>query len=324
MSAIVSILIFFLVVLVHEFGHFFAAKKLGIRVEEFSIGMGPEIISSKNKETLYSLRALPIGGYVSMENVEEDEPNSFNRAPVLSRMIVILAGAFMNFLLALIILIGLGLFVGRPTTIIGQVDAGKNAEGVLIPGDQILAVDTKPIRNWQEIQEFISQAGEVFQITVLRQGQELRLELKKDQEGLVGISPTRDKSILGALNYGLTTTLTLVGSLLGFLGTIFTGAVDANSLSGPIGIVMTINEAAKTGIYSVLIFLAYISINVGFLNLLPIPALDGFKFWTLVFEGVTGKKIPKNIEAIISITGFFILITLIVFVTINDIGKLRG
>lgn len=324
MSFIVSILIFFLVVLVHEFGHFFAAKKLGIRVEEFSIGMGPELISSKKNETQYSLRALPIGGYVSMENVEDDEPNSFNRAPVLSRMIVILAGAFMNFLLAFIILFGLGLFVGRPTTIIGQVDADNNAAGVLAPGDQIIAVESKPVANWQEIQSSISQANKVFQITILRDGDELNLEVIKDEEGFVGISPTRDQSILGALNYGISTTLTLIGSLLGFLGSIFTGGVDANSLSGPIGIVLSISEAAKAGIHTVLMFLAYISINVGFLNLLPVPALDGFKFWTLAFEGLTGKRISKNIEAIISIIGFFILITLIVFVTINDIGKLRG
>ncbi|MGO1712477.1 MAG: M50 family metallopeptidase [Senegalia sp. (in: firmicutes)] len=310
-TAIAAILIFFIVVLVHEFGHFAVAKLVGIKVDEFSIGMGPRIAKFDKGETEYSLRILPIGGYVKMEGEDEkseDERSFSNKSPI-SRILVLTAGAIMNFTLAILIFFAISLFVGSPTTTIDTVvEDGPAYEAGIRSGDQIISVNNEEINNWNESRDIITSTKGDVNISVLRNNEEINFTLKpqEDENGnkLIGISSKTKASFVGAIKYA-------------FTNFIF------SDVAGPIGVVQLIGETTRYGFLSVLNLAAFININLGFFNLLPVPALDGSRILFILIELLRGKPLDPEKEGIIHFIGFAILMALMIFISYNDLGRLN-
>lgn len=330
-TAIAAIFIFLMVVLIHELGHFAVAKFVGIRVNEFSIGMGPKLFQRQRGETEYTLRLLPIGGYVKMEGEDEssEDPKSFNNAPVLSRIGVVVAGAIMNFLLAIIVLTIVSYGAGMATTQIEETQIGSPAESAgIVEGDRILRINGETTNTWEDIVNSINNSDPNSNMELdIQRDQDLvvRVSVKPIvQEGrtIIGISPYMEQSISSAIRGGFAKTGTFLKLMFEFISMLFKGKVSTNDLSGPVGVVREIGVAAELGFYNVLFLLGFISVNLGFFNLLPIPALDGSRIIFLLIELVRGKPMDPNKEGFVHFIGFILLIGLMIIVTYKDIIKI--
>jgi regulator of sigma E protease len=329
-TALATIFVFFLVVVFHEFGHFIVAKLSGITVHEFAIGMGPKLYQFKKGDTDYSLRLLPIGGYVKMEGEDEisNDAGSFSKKPIGSRMAVLAAGAIMNFVLAIIVFTIYAYSVGVPTTIIDDATEGMPAYNAgLRSGDRIVKINDTEVNEWNEIKKEISQSkGEKINITVLRNNKEISYELQPildetQNRLIVGIVPTIKKSFFMAVKNGVENVVLILGMMFDFISKAFQGKVNSADISGPVGIVYIVGEAAKSGFLYVLYIAGFISINLGFFNLLPIPALDGSRLLFLFIELLRGKPINPEKEGFIHFVGFVFLILLMIVVAYKDIVK---
>lgn len=326
LTAVTAILVFLLVIIIHEFGHFAVAKLVGIRVNEFAIGMGPKLLDKKGPETQYTLRAFPIGGYVAMEGEEESssDPRSFGKASVAKRIAVVVAGAMMNFLLAIVVLFLVGLYLGEPTTTIASFTENAPAQKAGMElGDDILQVDGVQTPTWEDVIVAIRSAEkESISVQVQRADEVVELEIPLDENGQIGIIRGTHRSLGGAIRYSMSTFFMLLSQLIGFFQTLLRGGVGLSDVSGPVGIVVVIGQAASAGLFNVLLLLAFININVGFFNLLPIPALDGSKILLLLLEKLRGKPISVEKESMINLIGFIFLIGLLILVTFKDIMTL--
>lgn len=330
-TAIAAIFVFLLVIILHELGHFTVAKLVGIKVKEFAIGMGPTIFNTKKGETKYSLRLLPIGGYVSMEGEDEDsnDPRSFNNASVLSRMAVISAGAFMNFVLAIIVLSIVSFNTGVPTTVIEDTTENSPAEiAGIVGGDKIVAIDDVNIDKWEQVINEISNKDEnkEFQMTVLRNDEKMDFNINpvvEDNRIVIGIETRMERSAGGAIKGGFEKTGMFLNAMFDFVKMAFRGKVSTDDLSGPVGVISVVGQAAKAGFTEVLLILGFISINLGFFNLLPIPALDGSRLIFLFIELIRGKPIAPEKENFVHIIGFFLLIGLMIIVTYKDLIRIN-
>jgi len=339
-TLIVSLIVFGIIIFVHEFGHFILAKLSGIRVEEFSLGMGPQIVGHRKGETLYSLRALPLGGFCKMTGEMGDnqdappDPMSFNEKSLLSRMSVIVSGSLMNFLLGALIFALMFSVIGIPkdyTNYIGQVMADSVAEKAGIKAnDEIISINGQHLNSWSEITGIIHNSSE----------KQLDLELKRDKEtilvtvtpeydqerkvGFIGITP-RDAvweriNILSGIGKGFTQTYLLTIEMIRQLGLLVTGQVSADGVAGPVGIIQLIGESARFGWINVANLTALISINLGLINLLPIPALDGGRLFFLIIEAIRGgKRVEPEKENLVHFVGFALLMGLMLFITYKDI-----
>ncbi|WP_353095273.1 RIP metalloprotease RseP [Tissierella praeacuta] len=330
LTAISAVFVFLVVILVHEFGHFSVAKMVGIKVNEFSIGMGPKLFQRKKGETEYTLRALPIGGYVKMEGEDEDsnDPRSFNKVSALSRIAVVAAGAIMNFVLAIVILSIVSYGTGVPTNTIDYTVPGSPAEkSGLASGDIIISINGVEINSWETTVDSINKSNpdKEMEIEINRDGQIKKIMVKSiaDEEGrtIIGIAPRSEKSISSAIKGGFENTFMFLKLMFEFIGMLFKGKVGIKHLSGPIGVIHEVGVQAKLGIYNLLYILGFISVNLGFFNLLPIPALDGSRIVFLLIELVRGKPIDPEKEGFIHFVGFVLLISLMLFVTYRDIIK---
>lgn len=327
LTAISAVFVFLLVILVHEFGHFAVAKIVGIEVNEFSIGMGPKLLQTKKGETEYTVRILPIGGYVKMEGEDEDSdnPRSFNSASVFSRIAVLLAGAIMNFVLALIVFTIVSYGIGEPSTTVGEVTANSPAaESGIIEGDIIVGIEDKKIETWNQVTEEIGSSKEdkELKIQVNRDGETLTkyiTPITEDGRKIIGVYTRSIKSPGSAIRGGFEKTGTFLMLMFDFIGMVFKGEVGMESLSGPVGIIKEVGVAANMGIYNLLYLLGFISVNLGFFNLLPLPALDGSRITFLLVELVRGKPISPEKEGFVHFVGFILLISLMLFVTYRDI-----
>ena len=342
MKIIAIILVFGIIVFVHELGHFLVAKLNKIKVLEFAIGMGPAIVKWGKKETKYSLRILPIGGYCMMEGEDEesDDPRSFNNKSCLARLAVLFAGPFFNFILAFV----LGVVICQfcyidPAEISGVAEGSAAEEAGLQAGDLIVELDGKNIYNFRELSYHIvsGKPGASIKVTYKRDGKETTVTVtpKKDEETgryYFGVySNNREAKNFGEeLKYGFLEGRLQIKATLISLKMLFTGGASVNDLMGPVGIGNymsdVIDEAEKEGgfanvILNILNFCILISANLGVMNLLPIPALDGGRILFVLIEMVTGKKIPKEKEALVNGIGFVLLMILIVFVFFNDLRK---
>lgn len=331
LTALAAIFVFLLVVLVHEAGHFTVAKMVGIRVNEFAIGMGPKLVQKTKGETKYTLRALPIGGYVKMEGEDEssDDPRSFSNVSVWSRIAVILAGATMNFVLAIVVLSIVAFNVGVPSTTIDEVIDGSPAQEYgIIAGDRIVEIEGVAINNWDDIVTTINTQSpeEMLQVQVARNNEMISMEVMPTvDEGrvVIGIVPEYDTGIFTAIKSGFQETWYFLKLMFQFLGMLFQGNVSTNDLAGPVGVINEIGNAASMGFVSVLYILGFISINLGFFNLLPIPALDGSKIVFLLIELFRGKPIDADKEGFIHFIGFIFLISLMLIVTYKDLIRIN-
>jgi len=333
---VASVVIFGLLIFVHELGHFLVAKKAGIGVTEFAIGFGPRLLGWQAGETSYSLRLFPLGGFVRLvgQDPEESElEGSFQRQPIWRRFAVIISGPLMNLALAVVIfsLIYFA-FVGIPnyqsTAVGGLLPGGRAMDVGLQPGDMLQNVAGEQVNDWPEVVKQIN-ANPEKQITIdfERDGrrQTVQVTPRRDPQtglGLIGISPqTRLYAFFPSLQMGFSNTV----RFLEFIGVsilqMLTGRI-APDVVGPVGIVQIVGEAARTGVVNLLSLAAIISVNLGLLNLLPIPALDGSKLLFLLLEAVRGRPVDPRKESFIHFVGFTVLILLMIVVAYRDLVRL--
>ena len=333
-TALAAIFVFMSIIIFHEFGHFIVAKSVGIYVPEFSIGMGPKLFHKKKGETDYVLRALPIGGYERMEGEDEnsEDPRSFTKKPIGSKMAVVAAGSIMNFVLAIIVFTIFSFGAGMPTTTIKETIKDSPAqEAGLKSGDKIVEINNESTKSWNKIADAINNSPpkKEMEVTVLRGSKLIDYHLipKIDKEYnnrlIIGIVPTSEKTLISAIKGGFGKTIAVLGLMFQFLKMVFTGQVKTTDLSGPVGVIYTVGEAAKYGFLNVLYITGFISVNLGFFNLLPIPALDGSRLMFLTVELVRGKPVNPEKEGFVHFVGFVFLIALMIFVTYSDIVKFK-
>lgn len=331
---LIALLVFMLVVTVHEFGHFIIAKKSKIKVNEFAVGMGPKLYAKQKGQTLYSVRALPLGGYCAMEGEDEgeveeksfSETGNFNQAPISGRIFTIFAGPLFNFILAFVIMFTLFTIRGYQTTTISKIldDSPAKKYGIEV-GDKILKIDSANISNWKDIQSYLAKTEEKnIKVTVLRNGSEKEIEVsfENSNDRKLGITSELKRNPVVSLKESANTIIYFIDSMFDVLRQLFTGKVGVGQLSGPIGVVGAISSAASNGFYSLLYITAFISVNLGFINLLPIPALDGGRLVFLIIELIKGKPISREKEGIVHTIGFVFLMGLILFVSFKDVIRL--
>ena len=419
MQAIIAFLfVFSVIVIIHEFGHYYFAKKAGILVREFAIGMGPKIFQVRKGETVYTLRLLPIGGYVRMAGHDEDEQEikpgmmitieldkenivqklnfdehliiensvpfqieeadlhrsmtlsgyfvnseekvnlmvskqatiiesdgtevvvapierQFNSASLWNRIKTNAAGPMNNFILSIIIFIIVGFMQGGVPSndpVVGQVsDQSAAQEAGLQTSDKIISIDGVDIHSWDDMTSIVrSSADKTLSVTIQRNGDTKNVSITpKSVEGQngskigqLGVTRTLDNSILSILGYGFTQTITVVVMVLSALGSIFTKGFNLNQLGGPVAIYSLTSQVAKNGLIDLLSFMGMISANLGVMNLLPIPALDGGKLVLNFIEGIRKKPLDPEKEGYLTIAGAIFLFAIMLLVTWNDIMKL--
>lgn len=330
---IYAILGFSLLIIVHEFGHFIMAKVNGIRVEEFSIGMGPKIFSVKGKETKFSLSLFPIGGYVKMLGEEEDveDERSFSSKSPLRRISVIVAGAFMNFLLALVIFTLVLSKFGYKLPVVNELVEGSPAiEAGLQEGDKFLMADGEKIRSSDDLYIAINMAkGNAIDFMIDRNGEKFEYnitpELIKENNSeryMIGFSfkTVDNPTILESFKQSLKETRATIIQTYKSLKLMVTGKVNLKTdVGGPVSIIRMSSSVAKSGIWNLLYFIAYISINLAVFNMLPFPALDGGWTVILLVELITRRKVPDKIVAAVNYAGMMLLFGVMILVTIKDI-----
>ena len=337
MTFLIAVAMLGLIIFVHELGHFLTAKFFKMPVSEFSIGMGPQVFSLDTKETTYSFRAIPIGGYVNIEGMEvgSQVENGFNSKPAYQRFIVLFAGVFMNFLTAFLIIFSIAQMNGRmeyeEKAIIGALVKGGANEQVLKVDDKILELDGKKINLWADIPEVTKEAIDKKEIPALieRDGKEQKLVLKltKDEENkrvVLGISPKSKKTNLSfteSLIFAKNSFVSILKDTVGGLFTLFSGKADLKEISGPVGILKVVGEVSKFGWTSIASLAVILSINIGVLNLLPIPALDGGRIIFVLLE-IFRIRINKKWEENLHKFGMVMLLFFILVISVNDVWKL--
>lgn len=339
MSILGIIFVFGLLIAGHEFGHFIVAKLSGVKVLEFSLGMGPKLLGFSRKETKYSLRLFPIGGFVKMlgEEEESNDPEAFCNKNPWKRIPIIIAGAMMNFITAIILftIVFYNTGVVIPDTnnvLVGQVEKGYPAYTAgLRENDKILYLNNTEVNNWNELVQLIQSNGEKeFSLTIERNGNISKILVKPSYESnskkyLIGIGPARIKGdFYLSLKNGLLETGNSIKQMFMFFGSIFKGKVSINDVGGPVLIAKIIGESVEYGFINLLFIAAFLSVNLGFFNLLPFPALDGGWVVILLIEGITKKKVDENKLGIINMIGFTILIVFAILVTFKDILRFKS
>ncbi|WP_250278626.1 M50 family metallopeptidase [[Clostridium] colinum] len=355
MSLIITILIFGFIILVHEWGHFIVARKSGVFVEEFAIGMGTKLWSKEKDGTLYSVRLFPLGGYCKMkdEDSASDDPDSFSNATMPKKFAIIFAGAFMNFVLAFAIFIGITFFSGTATTTVREVTEGSPAqEAGIQPKDVIYKLDGKKIRNFEDLTFQISRLKEEqnksLELIVKRDGQKIKFNIKPEFDKnnnryLIGISPVLKNGLLakdiegiekntffGTIRDGYNNMIfTIKVTIIGVFD-LFSGQIALKELTGPIGITPVIDKHYETAmkvsvsatILTMLNIMALLSANIGVFNLLPIPALDGGRIVFLTIEAIRGKPISPEKEGMVHFIGFVILMGFGILIAFKDVINL--
>lgn len=338
-TLLAAIFVFGLLIFVHELGHFIFAKLTGMRVDEFAIGFGPKLIGLQRGETYYSLRIIPLGGYnkiAGMDPDEEEDERSFNRKPLWARALTIFGGSLMNFLLPILLFTLIYTMVGidQPSAenVLGQVFVGRPADQAgLQTGDRIRAIDGETIYSWQVLVGKInSSPGKKLMLTVNRNGQEMTVAVTPEldpnlQRGLIGVAPQvihLEPTALQSVSYAVSQTFFIVKEMLRGLVNMFSGQAPAD-VAGPIGVAQMAGQFAQLGITSLLQFAAFVSLNLGLINLLPLPALDGGHIVLLMLEGIRRKPLNKRTLYTIQTIGFALILTLFVMSTYSDLIRLK-
>ena len=348
MYIIMAIIIFGILIAIHEFGHFTAAKLCGVKVEEFAIGMGPALFKKQKGETVYALRILPIGGFCAMagEDEESDDPRAFTNQGFWKKFVILCAGSFMNLVLGIVLI--LIMYAGAQAFVTPTIDHfmdGCPYEGAeaMQPGDTFYSIDGQRIYLVSDVSSFLIRGDGVYDIVMLRDGE--KVELKDfalttktyaeyaDEGPKYGFVFGYTEATFGAkLEYTWDTTLEFSRLVWLGLGDLINGRVGLKDMSGPVGIVDMMNEvgqqaeSAKAAADNLLYISAFIAINLAIMNMLPIPALDGGRVFlmivTVIIEAVSRKKLDPKYEGYIHLGGMVLLLGLMALVMYNDIAKL--
>lgn len=329
LTILYAILMFSVLIFVHELGHFISAKSFGIKVNKFALGMGPVLLKKQKGDTEYSLRIFPIGGFCAMEGEDEEseDDRAFNKKNAWQKTIVVCAGSFMNLILAIILMIIVMFYIGSATTTLDQVvvDSPAMVAG-LQSGDEIVALDGDSVKNWGDVTDYLSSSKEkTVTVTVNREGQELNLTStfteSTDGRQTIGIIPTLERNPATAVGDGFIATYNMGKMMLDVIRQLFTGDVSIKELSGPVGIVYMTGETVKAGFVNFVYFMALLSLNLAIINMLPLPALDGGRLLFIIARKITGKAITDDMEGKIHFFGIMLLFALMIYVTWNDITR---
>ena len=343
---LVAILIFGILIAIHEFGHFMAAKACGVRVEEFAIGMGPVLWKRKKGETQYSLRAVPVGGFCAMTGEDEasEDPRAFTSQPAWKRIIILAAGAFMNFVLGLVIiaLLYASASAFRAPILSGFMEGCPyEGEEALQVGDRFYKIDGHRIYQYYDVSDFLARGDGTFDLVMIRDGKKVQfkdfklepLEYEGQEKKMYGFYFGYEEATLGVkLRYTWDTAMEFGRMVWMGLEQLVSGQVGMKDLSGPVGIVdmmaETGEQAASTvdALYNIFYLGAFVAVNLAIMNLLPIPALDGGRIFLLlvtwIIEHITRKKLDPKYEGYIHAGGMVLLLGLMAFVMINDVVRI--
>lgn len=358
-TVLLAILFFGVMIGLHEFGHFITAKLFKVKVNEFAIGMGPKLIKKQRGETLYSLRLLPIGGFCALEGEDDadpDDPRAFGNQKKWKRFIILAAGATMNIILGLLLVcIMLGSVKTTTSAVVSEVgESISSLENAVLPGDKIISVNGGHIFNGRDFYyslyrgltehaDITDAEGETvissennnkgyFDIKVRRDGKTVKLEnvpLIYDAESYICsvIVGNKDIKFYNILPSAVTETCSMARLVFLSLIDMFSGNYGLKDLSGPVGTINMVAETTEVAVSekdysSVFFILAFITVNIGLVNLLPLPALDGGRLFFIVVEAVIRKPIPKKFEAVVHAVGFILLLALMALISLNDIINL--
>ncbi len=338
LSILGALLVLDLLVVIHELGHFWAGKLLGFKILEFSVGMGPILFKVTKNDIIYSLRAFPIGGSCRFYGEDEEikDAISFNAHKVWKRMIVVLAGPFMNifiaFLLATITLVSYGDYKIVKNDYIAQISGfaenGSIAnESGIEQNDLIVAIDGQDVTFSNVVDTIRNANGEHAIITVNRDGKNLDVEVNNfynESEGrnMLGIiiTPAREHyGFFAAVGKSASYVIEIMSEMIKFIGSLFTTGIESGSVVGPVGTIEIIGQAVRQSFETVLRMAVLISVNLGIMNILPFPALDGGRFAFMVIEAIRRKPVSLNGEATVHFIGIMILFGLVIYLTVSDI-----
>lgn len=345
----VYLLIFFLIlgilVTIHEFGHFIVAKKCGVHIYEFSIGMGPLIYKHMGKDKIqYSIRALPIGGYVSMAGEVEEDDKKVKKdkfmcnKPWWQRILILCAGVTMNFILALVLLFTIALIWGSNSMdpIVESVEVNSPAEKAGIKaGDTIISVNNHKVSSWDvaQIEMIMADDDNIYDIEVKHDNNKVetlhvtpdKVKVENIEVNKYGITAksTKEYGFINTIKYAFKKFATIYQTMFKTIGGLITGKISIKSLSGPVGIYTVVSDSAKMGLEQLIYLTAFLSINLGFVNILPFPAFDGGHVLFVIIELIRGgKKVNQKIEGYFHLVGFILIFILMIIVTIQDIIRL--
>jgi regulator of sigma E protease len=337
-NVVVTVLVFGVLILSHEAGHFFTAIWAKIKVHEFSIGMGPALFKREGKLCRFCIRAFPIGGFVQMEGEDgdSDDENSFSKKPRWKRFLVLVMGAAMNILMGFLLICCINATIkAYPTTTVAQfLPDAISMESGLMEGDKIISIDGYKIFSYMDISYALSKdsKAEDFDLLVERDGERVALSnvaFPKINDEKYGSFYDTDFKVYGqkrnlfsVFQYSAGYTLSVSRSIYSFVGSLFTFQADLNQVSGPVGTAEIIGKSAIVGLGSLLMVVAMISINLGIMNLLPFPALDGGRILLLLVEAIRKKPLNPKVEAAINGVGLILLMGLMIVVLFKDVINL--
>lgn len=336
-TIIAFIVVFGLIVFFHELGHFLVAKLAKVVVYEFALGFGPAIFQRKFGETSYSIRLLPLGGFVklagmdeaenSLDTIEEDDPGSFNNKSLFVRLSTIAAGPLMNFVLAAVILTLFSMLIFVPPTIVSILQDSPADNAGLLPGDEIVTIQGEQAQSLDQIISLInSTGGQELELSINRSGEKFDIIVVpqvEDEQGMIGVSLNAKPrfGFMDSIVNGLSQTWLFIRETIMAIGGMFSGRVEPE-VAGPIGIYQMVGTFAAEGIGSLMLLAALLNVNLGLLNLLPVPVLDGGWITIMVIEAVRGKPIKEEHKGMAQLIGLALLLMLMVFATYSDIVKL--
>lgn len=325
LTVITAILVFTALVVIHEFGHFIFARMAGIKVEEFAVGMGPKLFGYQGKETLYSLRAFPLGGFCKMlgEDESNQDPRAFNNKPVWRRILVIAFGPIMNLVLAILIFS----LIFAPIPVIKQViETAPAGKAGVVAGERIVEIQGTKITEWEQIKPLVNEnAGKPTVVKLEKDGVTREITMTPvTQEGvqgaMIGVVPSYGYQGFSIAN-GIKTASTVSYQMIDYLGKLFVGKASTEEVVGPVGIIYYMSDAAKTGLLAVLSLTAFLSLNLFIVNLLPLPALDGGRLIFLIIEGIRRRPVDPQKEGFVHFVGFVLLMILSAIIIYRDFIK---
>lgn len=342
-TALLAILLFCVMIFPHELGHFIAARRMGVKVNEFAFGMGPAIWKKQGAETLYSIRLLPVGGFCAMEGEDGDsgdsaDPRAFGNKKPWQKIVVLAAGSFMNIICAIVIMSLIVGIMGFTTTVIDEVAEDLPArEAGIQEGDKLIQIDDTKIEQWADVSKAIQASeGNAMEVTFERNNEVKTVsvvpQLKDgvDAQGnpvqgyALGVTCKISHNPFMAVVDGAQATWNMVKMMFSALGQLFSGQAGVDELSGPVGMINMVNQTSQYGFWYYGFLTALICVNLAIINMLPLPALDGGRIIFVIYTMITGKTVSEKVEGTIHMVGMALLLALMVFVTMNDITRIFG